>query len=76
MTGQQFVAEDGQEALQEVYRHLDHCDRGDTYIAWYGQCRAVGEDHATAMAPTIKRYSLETQPWYQHRFPDLPKVGG
>ena len=60
----------GHEQLQEVYRHLDHCDHGDRFIAWYGQCRAKEMSHQEALADTIEHFRLKDAPWYQRRFPE------
>ena len=58
----------GREDLQELYRHLDHVDNGDLYIAWYGQLRAEGLSHREALEATIVKWGLREKPWYQARF--------
>jgi len=66
---QEFVQQDGDAALQEVYRHLNTSDgSGNMYIAWSGQCRAKGYTHANAMKDTIAHFGLANHGWYQARF--------
>jgi hypothetical protein len=61
------VAELNRYTLQELYRWLDHCERGNTYLAWYGQCRALGLNHKQAILDTITRYDLNHQNWWLER---------
>ena len=53
--------------LQNLYFHLEHCDHGNKYMAWYGQCRAQGMDHDSAIEDTISHYHIRSTPWYQLR---------
>lgn len=57
--------------LQELLQHLDHPVRGNVHLAWYGQLRAMGEDHETALHHTIEHFKLPEQKWYRYRFPEL-----
>lgn len=59
--------------LQELYNHLDHCDHGDKYIAWYGQCRAQGMSHKAAIQDTVEHYKLLDTEWYQLRLERMKK---
>jgi hypothetical protein len=58
--------------LQELYLHLDHCDNGNKYIAWYGQLRAEGKSHDEAITLTLDRYRIREQEWYKKRFETRP----
>lgn len=56
--------------LQELLHHLDNSQDGTTCLAWYGQNRAQGMDHAEAMEDTILQFRLRDRPWWAVRFPE------
>lgn len=46
-------------ALQELYRELDRSGTGTRNLVWYGQLRALGYDHKTAIDMTKKEFHLD-----------------
>lgn len=55
-------------ALQELYFYLDVTGAvGNTYLAWYGQCRAREMSHEAATIETIEHFRFEEHDWFKKR---------
>jgi len=59
-----------------LYHHLDHCHHGNLYMSWYGQLRAEGKDHPSALEGTITHFGLRDKDWYKsrHNLTTTPEV--